>query len=193
MKKQVVKVLENGHFLLPKGRINYPRVVKRIGADEEIDAGQFSAQLIWEDEKADLSILEKEIEKAAKKLGLKKGYRNPVRDGEEFEERDGYGEGVTFAKVKAYKTPPKVVWADKSPVESDDEIIPGSYVKAIVSVFAYNKGGGKGVSIVLHALQCLGGGTRLISSGGGRNDALAESEFEEAEIEETEEPDDDEL
>jgi hypothetical protein len=193
MKRQAVKTLKDGNFLLPKARINYPRVVTRIGADEEYDAGNFSAQMIWEDEKVDLSILEKEIEKVAKKAGLKKGYRSPLRDGEERDGDDGYGEGTTFAKVKAYKIPPKVVWGDKSRVESDDEIIPGSYVNAIVSLFAYNKNGGKGVSLVLQALQCLGGGTQLISAGGGRNDALAENEFEETEVEDTEEPDDDEL
>jgi hypothetical protein len=193
MKKQEVKVLQNGYLMLPKARVNYPRVVTRIGKDEEIDAGHFSVQLIWNTEKVDLSVLEKAIEKAAKDEGLKKGYRNPLRDGEEREGDDGYGEGIVFANVKAYKVPPRVVWADKSPVESDDDIIPGSYVRAIVSTFGYNKNKGKGVSIMLHALQCLGGGTRLISSVGGQNSVLADNEFDKVEAEETEEPDDDEL
>jgi hypothetical protein len=170
------KSLANGRFMTPKFRINYPCVCTRRGPDEEYDPNRYTVQAVF-GEDADLSMIEKAIEECAKKAGFKKGWKSPLRDGDEE-----YGEGTTFANLKFYgkRGKPVVLWADKTPVESDEEIIPGGYGRAIVSVFAYDKNGGKGVSIAFESLQCLGGGKRFVGGAAAAAAKMAEEEFDDS-------------
>lgn len=77
-----------------------------------------------------------------------------LRDGEEKEDKEGYGEDVMFVPATSESRIP-VVDADKTPLtEADGKIYGGCYVNAIIRLFAYSHPvGGKGVSAGLQAVQ----------------------------------------
>jgi len=181
------RVLKDGRYMTPKFRINYPCVCTRRAADEEYDPGRFTVKAVFFPEESNLSILKNAAEECAKKAGFKKGWKSP------FSENEEYGEGAEVANLKFYgkRGKPVVLWADKTPVESDEDIISGSYGKAIVSFFAYDKNGGKGVTLVLESIQCLGGGKMFVSSGADAAAKRAKEEFEEEDYSDTAENDED--
>jgi hypothetical protein len=95
------------------------------------------------------------LKEAFKKVPAK--CRRPLRDGEEKEDKDGYGPGVMFISA-ASKRRPQVVDRDPSIplVEADGRPYAGCYVNAIISLWSYDhKLGGKGVSANLLAVQFL--------------------------------------
>lgn len=186
MAKDQGKELRDDRFMLPKFRINYPCVCKRRAEDEEYDPGRFTFQAVFFPEETDLSKMEKIIEGYAKMAGLKKGWKSPLKGD------DAYGEGVQVCNPKFYfkRGKPIVLWADKTPVENDEDIIPGSYGKSIVSFFAYDEKGNRGVGMSFESLQCLGGGKRFVGGASAAAQKRAEEEFEEEEYLDTAENDD---
>lgn len=188
------KMLNNGRFLTPVFRINYPKVCTRIPEDAEYDPGRFTVQAVWNDNDdlqkakqrtADLSLLEKMVDECAKKAGHKKGWRSPLNDGDE----KGYSDESTVANLKAYKMKPTVVWADKSPIEDDDDITPGCFARAIISCFAYDQKGNKGVTLTLDSIQILGGGKRYVGGAAAAAAKQADEEFDQEDFGDTEEAD----
>lgn len=181
-------MLGDGKLLTPKFRIDWPHVCERRPRDAKVNAGKFDVTAIFSIDKTDFSLIEKIINDAGKSLG--KRYKKPLRSGDEDRDgEDGY-ENSRFCTFSANKFKPTVMDATKATIDDDDEIIPGSYGRAIISAWAYNNEN-QGVAFNIHALQCLGGGRRLVKDGDGNNVSLADEAFEELdEIEDTEEPDD---
>lgn len=179
------KTLSGGRFMTPRFRINYPHLCTRISADAEFDANRYTCQAVWDTDQVDLSLLEKLISDCALSAGHKRGYKSPLRDDHD------YDESCVFANIKYYaqRGRPVVIWGDKTPVESDDEIIPGSYARAIVSAYAYDQRGNKGVLLSIESVQCLGGGTRFVGGAAAAVAKRAEEEFGEEEVYDTAEPD----
>jgi hypothetical protein len=180
-------ILNNDRFMTPKFRLNYPNLCTRRGADEEYDPGRYTVQAVFFPDEVDLSLLNAQIDACAKAAGYKKGWGSPLKENEE------YGDDVQIANLKYYakRGKPVVIWADKTPVESDEEIIPGSYAKAIVSFFAFDQKGNKGVICSLESIQLLGGGKRFVGGGAAAAAKRANEEFEETELEDTADPDED--
>ncbi len=88
-----------------------------------------------------------------------------LRDGAEKAGMEGYGEGTLFANIST-KLRPGVIDKDKSPIGPEhgnaDEIYPGCYCRATVTVYSYDNKG-KGVAIGLMNLQKVKDGPRLDS------------------------------
>lgn len=183
-KKDTGKLLSNGRFMTPKFRINYPCLCTRRPETEKYDPGRFTVQAVFFPEEADLTLMKAQIDACAKAAGHKKRFKSPIVDDED------YGDDVERANLKYYakRGRPVVVWADKTPVETDEEIIPGSYARAIVTFYAYDKEG-QGVLCSLESIQCLGGGTRFVGGGAAAAAKAADEEFESCEMEDTAEPD----
>jgi len=78
-------------------------------------------------------------------------------------------------------------------LEKDEDIIPGSYGQAIISFFAFDQRGNKGVICCLESIQCLGGGKRFVGGMAAAAAKMAEEEFEEGEVLDTEENDEEDL
>lgn len=115
---------------------------------------------------------------------LPKLKHRPVRDGEDKEDKDGYGPDVAFISASS-KRRPQVV--DRNPsmplVEADNRPYAGCYVNAVISLWAFNhKLGGKGVSANLLAVQFLKDGDPFGET------VNAEEAFENVESEEDEDP-----
>ncbi len=95
---------------------------------------------------------------------LPANYKHGLRDGAEKEELEGYGAGTKFANLTTMQRP-GVVRADRTPIsieEMDDEVYPGCYMRATVTIYTYNNKG-KGYAIGLMNLQKVKDGPRLDS------------------------------
>ncbi len=106
-----------------------------------------------------------------KKVPLK---RICLRDGNDYDGKDGYGDEVMFVSAKETRRP-IVVDGDLTPLTKDDtRPYAGCYVNATIRVFAYeHKTGGRGVSAALRAVQFYKDGESF-----GAGPVNAEDEFE---------------
>lgn len=97
-----------------------------------------------------------------------------IRDGAEKADMEGYGAGTKFASLTT-KMRPGVIDKDKTtiPVEGLKEAIyPGCYCRATVTVYSYDRNGGKGIALGLMNVQKVADGGRLDS----RTDAAEDFE-----------------
>jgi hypothetical protein len=158
-------------------RLSYPQLFV-AKPPEEGKPPVFSATFLLN--KKTHAALIKEIEKATERVALTafkkkvKLAREPLRDGNEKDGTEGYGDEVMFVGARNAKRPP-VVDRDLTPLTAEDnKPYAGCYVNATIRLFAYDhKVGGKGVSASLRAVQFLKDGE---SFGAGPVDA--EEEFE---------------
>jgi hypothetical protein len=162
-------------------RLSYPNlfVAKAIEEGKEL---KYSASFLLN--KKEHAGLIAEIEKMTERVALDefkkkvKLNRVPLRDGNEKEDKDGYGDEVMFLNAGNTKRP-VVVDRDLTPLTADDpKPYAGCYVNATIRLFAFDHPkGGKGVSSSLRAVQFVKDGE---SFGAGPVDA--EQEFEKMEV-----------
>jgi hypothetical protein len=122
-------------------------------------------------------------EKWGKKDKRSSKLTNPLRDGSEKNDKNGYGPGVFFINAKADPDhKPEVVDAVKGSdgklarlKKEDGRPYAGSYVNVSLNFFAFDMPVNKGISAGLGNVQFVGHGERF---GGG---ADADSEFDEIE------------
>lgn len=162
-------------------RLSYPNLfVAKVM--EEGKEPEFSASFLL-DKKQHAGLIA-EIEKLTDRVALDafkkkvKLNRVPLRDGNEKDGKDGYGDEVMFINAKNKKRP-VVVDRDLTPLTSDDsKPYAGCYVNANVRLFAYDhKTGGKGVSASLRSIQFVKDGESF-----GAGPVNAEDEFEKMEV-----------
>ena len=103
---------------------------------------------------------ETSLEKFKKKVGdLPGNFKRAIRDGAEKGDLEGYGEGKVFANLSS-RMKPGVVDANGNDMAPDD-IYPGCYMRATVSAYAYDQGGGKGIALGLQNVRFIRDGERL--------------------------------
>lgn len=96
--------------------------------------------------------------------------KRALRDGEEKEHLNGYGAGKVFCRMST-KNRPSVVGEDRvTPIDDPEAIYSGCVCRASVSVYAYKKGGGVGVSIGLRNVMFIKDGPRLDSRTNAEDD-----------------------
>jgi len=158
-------------------RLSYPQLFV-AKPPEEGKEPVFSASFLL-DKKAHAGLI-KEIEKCTERValdGFKKKVklnRVPLRDGNEKDDKEGYGDEVMFVGARNSKRP-AVVDRDLTPLAADDsKPYAGCFVNATIRLFHYDHPtGGKGVSASLRAVQFVKDGE---SFGAGPVDAEAEFE-----------------
>ena len=105
---------------------------------------------------------------------LPANYKVGIRDGAEKADLEGYGEGKKFANIST-KMRPGVIDKDKNKIGPEegnqDEIYPGCYCRATVTIYSYDNKG-KGVALGLMNVQKVAEGERLDS----RTDAAEDFE-----------------
>lgn len=162
-------------------RLSYPQLFVPKPPEEGKEPVYSATFLLNKKEHAPLIA---EIEKLTERVALDefkkkvKLNRVPLRDGNEKEGTDGYGDEVMFVGARNAKRP-VVVDRDLTPLTADDsKPYAGCFVNATVRLFAFDhKTGGKGVSMSLRAVQFVKDGE---SFGAGPVDA--EQEFEKMEV-----------
>ena len=158
-------------------RLSYPQLfVAKV--PEEGKEPVFSASFLL-DKKQHRDLIA-QIEKLTERVALDefkkkvKLNRTPLRDGNEKDGKEGYGDEVMFVGARNTKRP-VVVDRDLTPLTADDSRpYAGCYVNATIRLFAYDhKTGGKGVSASLRAVQFVKDGESF-----GAGPISADEEFE---------------
>jgi hypothetical protein len=159
-------------FTTPVFRMSFPKLAKPE-AYQEGSKEKFSCGAIWtpanftEKEKVLWRNINNAMNEAAKerfKKSIKElkvlnsegaSYKLGLRDGKSKADLEGYGEGTIFANLSS-EMRPGIVDRNKNPISHEegnmDEIYPGAYFRATVTVYSYD-GKGKGVSLGLMNLQ----------------------------------------
>lgn len=190
MKTETEKPKNQLRIVLPLVRLSYPALFKPTAMknpDGTMGKAKFSATLLLnkKEHAATITKLEKMIERAMlDKFGKKVALKNVcLRDGNEKEEKEGYGDEVMFLTAKS-DTRPEVVDAAMVRInEEDGKIYGGCYVDASIEVFAYkHQLGGNGVSAQLRAVRFRKDGQSF--GGGGPVNASDEFEPVSAEVDE---------
>lgn len=171
-------------YVTPVFRASFPAFFEA----ESYDGGppKFGCSAVWtpadftEKEKGlwrtILGALDAEAKSRFKKAfkDLPQNVKRGLRDGAEKADMEGYGEGTVFASLTT-KMRPGVVNAKREPVGPEhnnaDEIYPGCYCRATVTVYSYDNKG-KGVALGLMNIQKVADGERLDS----RTDAAEDFE-----------------
>ena len=162
-------------YLTPVFRLSFPSLF----VAESYDGGppKFGCSAVWTPSKFTdrdkklwkglLGALDAESKSKFKKAwkDLPANYKTGIRDGLEKPDLEGYGEGTKFANLTT-KMKPGVVDRAKDKIGpeegNDEEIYPGCYCRATVTVYSYDNKG-KGVALGLMNVQKVGDGARLDS------------------------------
>lgn len=172
-------------IVLPMVRLSYPALFKPTAmknADGTVGKAKFSATLLLnkKEHAATIKAVEKLIERAMldkfqKKVSLKNVC---LHDGNDKEDKEGYGDEVMYLVAKSDTRPAVVrqVGTNLEHLSEEDGVVYGGcYVDASIEVFAYkHQLGGNGVSAQLRAIRFRKDGQSF--GGGGPVDA--EKEFE---------------
>lgn len=158
-------------------RLSYPQlfVAKAI---EEGKTPKYSATFLLDKKQhaALIAQMEKTIDRVALDQFKKKVKLNrvPLRDGNEKEDKEGYGDDVMFVNATNDKRP-VVCDRDRTTLTADDpKPYAGCYVNARIRLFAFDHPqGGKGVSASLRAVQFVKDGESF-----GAAPVNVEDEFE---------------
>ena len=169
---------ERKKFITPVGRIAFASLfVKARPMEGAVTEPMYEATIVFDKnylsknsrEKELLGAIRKEmeaccVEKFKKSIHDSKAridkFHDPFRDGAQKEHLEGFGEGTMFFKAKS-KRRPGVIDTAKNIVEDPEAVYSGCYVRLNVTPFAYDKGGGKGISIALNSVMFVRDGERL--------------------------------
>lgn len=185
-------------FTTPPFVLSYPHIWEAQASDLPGAKPKFSCQAIWtpakftdKDKKLWAAINAEIVRVVKEKFKVQgatraevhknlrdkfEGAKLGIRDGKARADQKGYGEGTLFASLTS-TSPPGVVDLSNnriSPTEGNsDELYPGAMFRATVTVYAYDKNGGKGYALGLGNLQKIKDGDRLDSR------VKAEDDFDE--------------
>jgi Protein of unknown function (DUF2815) len=189
-------VSEEVRFETPKGRLNFPFLIKPRPKDpkDTNSKERYSLTLVF-DVEAQETPEWKKLEKAVKDLALAKfgveisapdgtkkrvvpkGVKNPIKLASEKFEKDGVtvrkgydSPGAKFISATSNYAP-GVIDGNQVKITDEKTAYPGCYCRATVTVFPYDRSDSKGVSLGLRNVQKVAEGERL---GGGQIDAAKE-------------------
>ncbi len=149
---------------LPAGIASFPALFEPVVGFEGTPP-KYNVTILW-DRDADMSGLKKAIDEAiAKKWpeGRPNNLKMPLKDGNTKLDKEGNVrpefEGKKFAKASCNATDvPKIVDAQCQPIIDRSKVYGGAEMRVAVSVFAYDKGGNRGISLYLGNVQVTGEG-----------------------------------
>ena len=81
--------------------------------------------------------------------------RNPLRDGNEKAHIAGYKDMIFCTATAQADRRPKIVGADMGEILEEAKVYAGSYARAVIEVFAYNRNGNAGIGLGLVMVQWL--------------------------------------
>lgn len=150
----------------PSGTAHYVNVFRPGRPMDETKEEKYSITLTIAPDHPKLAAFRKKIEEVATarfgakaKQMLEKGQlKNPIRDGHEKEDENFHGKVFITARSS---DKPQVVDMDAEPVMDQDDFYSGCLARADVYIYAFEKAGNKGISLILNSVQKLGDGERL--------------------------------
>jgi hypothetical protein len=194
MQMESIKMAELIRFMTPVFRGSFLHLIKpQLPQDGKGDP-KFGLSAIWTPsefsgaDKKRWAVVNKALSDEAQarfKKPLKDlpaNIKRGIRNGNEKEGMEGYGEGKFFTSLTT-KMRPGIVDVDRETVIHPDEdnmdlVYPGAFFRATVVAYSYDMGGGKGVALGLMNLMKVKDGDRL-DSRTTANDDFADFEDEE--------------
>lgn len=173
-----------------KCRLSFPHLFEKYS-----ESDKYQAVFLWPKTDKEMTKTVKAAIENAKENGLRdkwsgklpKNFDSPIRDGDESD-YDGY-EGCYYLTAKNANRKPQVVDLDRDDILDAEEVYPGCYVRATISLFAYSNSGKNGVSCILNNVQKLADGEQF---GGGTSSA--DDDFDDDDdVQDVEDEDDDDL
>lgn len=168
------------NLISPRARLSFPHLfIPKVNEISEDKTPKYSCTLLFDEEAQNTPEYKAMVaaigpiakEKWGDKIKTIK-LRHPIRDGSEKEDLEGYA-GCKFISVSS-KQAPQLVFAYKDPatgklkkIEDSLDLYAGCYVKASLTIYAYDKAGNRGVNFGLRNIQKLSDGDPL----GGRTRA----------------------
>jgi len=155
----------------PKFRVAFPKVFKAESFQN--GAPKYSIVMLFPKDSTDLSALKEAMKEARDKKWpdankRPKGLRNPIRDGDEKTELQGYaGNWFVFASSPEDQKP-QVVDQRLNVITEQSDFYGGCYARATLNAFAYDTAGNRGISFGLNNIQKLADG----ESFSGRTSAM---------------------
>lgn len=174
---------EREQLKTPRARLSFPSLFEKRANDLGGEP-RYEAQLIF-DEAAQKDPRFQKMKEACARAATAawpskrpSGMRSPFRDGAE-KEFAGYGPGTVYVTASTHRKCP-TLREDRQEATPDD-LYPGCYVVAIVSPYAYDKKGNKGVAFGLESIMKVADGEQL--GGGGMTVQSARDAFADEEVE----------
>ncbi len=97
--------------------------------------------------------------------GKTAGIRIPLRDGDVDREGDPAYENMMFLNANSPAShPPRIVDKNKNEILDHSEVYSGCYAQAVITLFAYNSNGNKGIGVGLGGIRKLSDGEPLTSA-----------------------------
>lgn len=168
-------------FVTGKVRLSYPALFepKSINGSEP----KYSASLIIDkDDKVTLDKYKAALAQATedgtpkfKNGKVPANLKKPLRDGDTDREEDPAYEGKFFLNANSNRKP-QCVDQRKNKIEDPEDLYPGCYVRASVTLFAFNSNGNQGIAVGLNNIQKWSEGEPL--AGG----STAADDFDELEV-----------
>lgn len=186
----MAKKIDTNKIKLSRVRGSYLHLFRAHAMDEG-DKPKFSGGFILNKKKhrKEIEMLEEAIEQVAMekwKGKIPSTMKSCLRDGDERDGKDGYGDEVMFINASSDKRPP-VVDKDLSPITEEDDIVySGCYVNVTIRLWAQDNKFGKRVNCSLRAVQFAAAGEAF-----GQEPIDANDEFEEVEDDDDDDDDDD--
>lgn len=155
-------------FRLSNVRLSFPEIwAMKPGKDGGTPC--FSASFIFDNADPQHQALLDRMEQQAERIALDKFQRKIrlsgplVRDGNDYADTDGYGDGTSFISARQYNQRPWIVDLDPSIplVKEDNRPEAGDYVNAAVKLWVQDSHGQKRVNAELLGIQFLKKGARF--------------------------------
>src|SRR6185436_10726221 len=178
--------IERKKLVTPVFRLSFPNLfeARKGNTDDPNATPKFGLSAIWtpakftEKEKGQWRAIMAELDKEAQRVfgkpwkQLPDTVRRGIRDGASKDNLEGYGEGTRFANITS-KNRPGVIDKNGDDISVEDgntdEIYPGCWCRATVTVYSYNNKG-KGVALGLRNVQKIKDGPRLDNRTNAKDD-----------------------
>jgi hypothetical protein len=175
--------MANAKVVTGKVRLSYCNLFEPRATNEGEDAKFSVSLLISKKDTATIKAIKDAIqsvidtEKASKFGGKEKGFKLPLRDGDEERDAPEY-EGHYFINASSKKRP-VVLDEDRNVVLNPSEVYSGCYARASINFYAFAVNGNKGVAVALNSVMKVEDGEPL---GGVYTEDSAKADFEDDDL-----------
>lgn len=157
----------------PKFRTSFPHLHEPAGMEGQ--PKKYSVVMLFPKD-SDMSWAKKAIATVmterfgADKTKWPKGLKNPIRDGDDKESPLAGYEGSYYVTARSNDKPGCVDHQLNDIIDVREELYAGSYARATISFYYYDKAGNRGVGVGLSNLQKLGDGEKFSGRTSAKDD-----------------------
>lgn len=139
----------------PMFRVSFPAIFKAVAYEDQ--PAKFAVTMLFDNKTADLNGMKAAAMKAAvEKFGPKadwpENFKWPFRDGNKKKDVPGYA-GTTYVRATSKQKPGVIDQRKEELTEESNQLYAGCYARAVVTCYAFDRNGGRGVAFGLQHIQ----------------------------------------